>query len=115
MCSCVRNLKHALIHILVQFQGVCADEEFLGCLPNNQFGDPCGVLNFYLDALETLKTSKHGRKISERDLSSGQQLISRYRLKKDVPGFVALFGDWDIAAQILLPCTLSTNDMTLTQ
>ena len=63
----------------------------------------------YLDIRKHLGTSKYGKKISERSVS-GQQLISRYRLKCEIPRFVATFGTWVPAQQMLFPCTLTPGE-----
>jgi hypothetical protein len=92
-----------------QFHGVCSRAEYLGSLKGNKYGDTVGVLNVYLDILKHLKTSKNGKKISERNVS-GQQLISRYRLKCEIPRFVATFGAWCPAQELLYPCTLAPGE-----
>ena len=37
------------------FHGVCSRRDYLGSLEENSFGDPCGVLNVYLDMLNVFK------------------------------------------------------------
>jgi hypothetical protein len=93
-----------------QFLGICDSKDYLGPAEGNTYGDPCGVLNVYLDVLKQLKSSKHGKKISDRDSISGLQLISRFRLQKEIPGIIALYGNSGFAHTFLHPSTIAEDD-----
>ena len=93
-----------------QFHGVCNNNDYLGPLDSNTYGDPCGVLNVYLEVLKRLKAGKQSRKISDRDPMSGLQLVSRSRLQKEIPGIIAAYGNWNVAHQFLFPSTLGEDE-----
>jgi len=93
-----------------QFLGICNGKDYLGPAEGNSYGDPCGVLNVYLDVLKQLKSSKHGKKVSDRDSTTGLQLISRFRLQKEIPGIIAWYGNSDVAHTFLHPSTIDEDD-----